>query len=135
MGVAVDSNGDVFTMDTAAGKFTEISGGTTIPLAGTLPANPAQLALDLAGNLYAAGSGASALTKLTLTGSTYVAGVYSVPGVTTPQAVAVDSMGNLYVGDKATASVYKIAAATVTGTSPPNFNVWGPVATVKFCCA
>ncbi len=51
VGVAVDSNGDIFTMDTAAGKFTEISGGTTRQLAGTLPTNPAQLALNLAGNV------------------------------------------------------------------------------------
>jgi len=122
VGVAVDANGDVFTMDTAAGKFTRVSGGTSTQLNGTLPLAPTQLALDLAGNLYAAGVGDSALTKLTLANGTYTASTVSIGGVTTPQAVAFDHSGNLYVADKTTASVYEIALATANGATVPGLN-------------
>lgn len=122
VGVAVDSNGDAFTMDTAAGKFTEISGGTSTQLPGTLPVAPTQLALDLAGNLYAAGVGDTALTRLTLANGVYTATTVSIGGVTAPQAVAFDHFGNMYVADKTTASVYKVSAATANGAALPELN-------------
>jgi sugar lactone lactonase YvrE len=122
VGVAVDSNGDVFTMDQTAGKFTEISGSTITQLAGTLPSSPTQIALDPAGNVYAAGSGASTIVRLALgAGGTYTAGSVSITGIATPQAVAFDLAGNLYVADKTTASVYKVAAGTVSGTALPGY--------------
>ncbi len=119
VGAVVDANGDVFTMDTSAGKFVEISGGTTTQLPGTLPAGPAQIALDLAGNLYAVGSSSTTLTKLTFTGSTYVPSTVTLGGVVTPQGIAFDATGNMYVSDKNTSSVYKFAAATLNGTAIP----------------
>jgi len=124
VGAAVDANGDVFTMDAAAGKFTKISGGTLTQIAGTatLPSNPTQMSLDLSGNLYAAGTGASALTKLTLTGTSYVASTVTIAGVAAPQASVVDRSGNIFVADKTTASVYEVAAETVNGNSLPGTN-------------
>ena len=122
IGVAVDANGDVFTMDTFAGKFTEIlNGGSVNQLPGTLPSTPTQLTLDPSGNLWAAGTGASTLTELTLgTTGTYTAGIVTIAGVAAPQAVAFDQRGNLFVADQTTASVYEVAAANISGSSLPS---------------
>ena len=128
-GAAVDSNGDVFTMDTAAGKFVEITGGVSKQLSGTLPAGPAQIALDLAGNVYATGSSSTTIAKLTLTGGAYVASTITLAGVSAPQGVAFDQVGNMYVSDKSTSSVYKFAAATLNGTAIPGTGAALPNAT------
>jgi len=121
IGAAVDSNGDVFTMDTFAGKFTELAAGSILTqLPGTLPSSPTQITLDPSGNLWAAGSG-STLTELTLSpAGTYTAGNVSISGVTAPQAVAFDQKGNLYVADQTTASIYEVAAATIIGNTLPS---------------
>ncbi len=122
VGAAVDANGNIFTMYTFAGKFTEIVGDSTISqLSGSLPSSPTQLTLDPSGNLWAAGTGASTLTELTLgTAGIYTPGTVSIAGVAAPQAVASDQRGNLFVADQATASVYEVAAANILGNALPS---------------
>ena len=90
VGLVVDAKGGVFTMDTRAGKFLQFAGGTAITLPGKLPNGPQQLAIDLAGNVYSTESSSSTLTKLPLPGSTCVASAYTVPGVSTPESIAID---------------------------------------------
>lgn len=119
-GAVVDANGDVFTMDTSAGKFVEVSAaGVTTQLPGTLPAGPAQLALDQAGNLWATGSSSTTVTKLTFNGTAFAPSTVTLAGVSAPQGIAFDLVGNMYVSDKSTSSVYKFAAATLNGTTVP----------------
>jgi secreted PhoX family phosphatase len=131
--VAVDTAGNVFVADSGNGTIRKITpGGVVTTLAGTASSYgsadgtgtaaqfncPNGVAVDLAGNVYVADSGNSTIRKITpngvvttLTGTAGVEG--SVDGIGTaaqfnsPQGIAVDNMGNLYVADSDNSAIRK----------------------------
>jgi uncharacterized protein (TIGR03437 family) len=161
LGVAVDSSGNLYIADwghrrirkvTAAGVITTVAGGGDLGLpANGGPAESTQLgypegvALDTAGNLYVADSVGNRVHKVSPGGMvTTVAGNGSAgysgdngPAISArlnePDAVAVDSSGNLYIADSSNGRVRKVSAAgiisTVAGTSATGYSGDGGPAT------
>jgi sugar lactone lactonase YvrE len=150
-GVAVDASGDLFISDTGnqrvrevnaqTGVITTIAGNGTYGHSGSggaatdaMIANPEQLALDSASNLYIAEQGASIIAKVNLsTGiiSTVAGNGTTGPGVTvtdsavkgdggpatqaqlsSPQGVVLDSAGNIFIADSNNQRVRKVDAST-----------------------
>jgi pectin methylesterase-like acyl-CoA thioesterase len=134
-GVALDGAANIYVMDATTGHFLESIGGTTYTLPGTLPSSPGQIAVDELGNVYAAGSGTSSIVKLAVTGPATSGGVASltattlaytpISGTATPQGVAVDNFGNVFVADKqsstANTAVYRIS--TLPSSAEPQVTV------------
>jgi sugar lactone lactonase YvrE len=137
-GVALDGAGNVYVMDSHAGEFLEYVQGTdSVILPGTLPVNPGQLAVDLRGDVFAVGSGTPTITELAVSGAPASAGAAStftsatiayvpVSGTATPQAIAVDGAGNIFVADKqsttANTAIYRLS---LNGTTVTNqVTVW-----------
>ena len=134
-GVAVDRAGNVYVADTfnhAIRKVTQAGVVTTLAgLPGTFGSTdgtggdarfyyPDKLALDNTGNLYVADSGNSTIRKVTgegvvttlagLAGSFGSAnGTGSAARFNSPEGVAVDSAGNVYVADADNCTIRKVA--------------------------
>jgi uncharacterized protein YjiK len=141
-GVAVDSAGNVYVADmrnhtirkvTAAGAVTTLAGtaGTTGSADGMGAAarfnQPIGVAVDSAGNVYVADYGNSIIRKVTAAGVvTTLAGTAGMAGSAdgtgaaarfyTPNGVAVDSTGNVYVADYGNSMIRKVTAAGVVAT-------------------
>ena len=141
-GVAVDSAGNVYVADarnntirkvTPAGAVTTLAGlaGTVGSADGTGSAarfaNPVGVAVDSAGNVYVADSGNSTIRKVTPAGIvTTLAGLAGVQGsldgtgsnarFNSPDGVAVDSVGNVYVADTRNYTIRKVTPAGVVTT-------------------
>jgi len=140
-GVAVDNAGNVYVADgctirkiTSAGEVSTIVGfaWTGGSADGTNSAArfyyPEGVAVDSAGNVYVADSGNCTIRKITPVGTNWVvstiAGLADNPGTTDgtnsdarfgePYGVAVDSAGNLYVGDW---NYFTIRKITPVGTN------------------
>lgn len=127
-GITVDSAGNVYVVDAGNRAIRKItSDGTVTTFAGgsaELLAAPRGVAVDSAGNLYVADS--NAVKKVTAAGviSTYAGssgttgtsdGTTTTAAFNSPWGVAVDSVGNVYVGDTLNNTVRKITpAGTVT---------------------
>ncbi len=136
-GVALDGAGNVYTMDTGSGQFLEyVQGAGSVALPGTLPASPSQIAVDQLGDVFAVGSGTSTITELAVSGAPASAGLPSaytgttvsytpISGTASPQAIAVDVAGNLFVADKqsstANTAVYRLSL--VANTLEPQVTV------------
>jgi uncharacterized protein (TIGR03437 family) len=142
--VVVDAAGDVLIADTSNNEVRKVSpNGTITALAGTGAsgytgdggpatsarlAGPSGLALDAAGNLYIADNSNNRIRKVSPSGMiTTVAGNgilgYSGDGgaatsaeLAYPNAVAVDSSGNLFIADSGNFVVRKVTAAGVIST-------------------
>jgi DNA-binding beta-propeller fold protein YncE len=141
-GVAVDSAGNVFVADTfnhtirkitAAGVVTTLAG-----LAGSSGTNdgtgsaarffyPTGVAVDSAGNVFVADSNNHAIRKVTATGVvTTLAGLSGAQGTNDgigsaarfrfPAGVAVDSEGNVFVGDGGNETIRNVTPAGVVTT-------------------
>ncbi len=134
-GVAVDNAGNVFVADTMNNLIRKLTpGGTVSTFAGhngdtdagdgpglqaTLK-QPSGVAVDADGNLYVAELGGKVRTitpsayvstiagQYGLNGSGTVDGIGSVATFRTPQGIAVDAAGNIYIGDPSTGRVRKI---------------------------
>ena len=136
-GVALDGAGNVYAMDSSSGHLLEYVQGTgSATLPGTLPVNPGQIAVDQQGNVFAVGNGTPSITELAVSGapsssggpssftSTTVAYV-PVNGTAAPQAIAVDSAGNLFVADlqnaAANTAIYRLSL--VPNTAQPQVTV------------
>jgi sugar lactone lactonase YvrE len=126
--LATDGNGNLFTYDIATSTVTEVStAGTITHLSGVLPGIPTQIALDASGNVYAVGGGA--ITKFALgSNGAYTAGSVSFTpnGATaTPQAIAIDTNGNLFIYDSTSKAIYRQSnstAGTLTSTIASGFD-------------
>ena len=141
-GVAVDSVGNVYLADTGNGTIRKVSSaGAVTTLAGTpvyrgsvdasgvgaLFSAPTGLAIDAAGNLYAADSTNATIRKVTPTGvvSTLAGlagnrgeadGIGSAARFNFPNGVAVDGAGSIYVADTYNHTIRKISPAGAVNT-------------------
>lgn len=147
-GIAVDSAGMIYVADTFNHTIRRVTqAGVVTTIAGTafleghadgVGTNaqfnyPSGLAIDLAGNLFVADYGNSTIRKITPAGTvTTVVGAIVTPGhidgnvsvarFFTPQGVAVDPAGNLFVADVRDQTIRKVTpsviVSTVAGLSP-----------------
>lgn len=140
IGVAVDRDGTVYVADRNNHKIRKVTSGglvTTLAGAGAGSANgtgaaarfrnPNGVALDGGGNLYVADTLNHIIRKITPAGEvTRLAGVPRVSGSTegsvatarfnSPEAVAVDAVGNVYVADTSNRKIRKISTLGVVST-------------------
>lgn len=140
-GVAVDASGNVYISDTANNRIRKVdTGGTITTIAGNGAAaysgdsgfatnatlnNPVGLALDGHGNLYIADYFNNVVRMVDTSGMiSTVAGtgdpgfVDNVPAllgeVTSPEDVAVDAAGNLYIADLGNRRIRKVSAGIIS---------------------
>jgi len=140
-GIAVDTAGNVFVADhnnntirkiTSAGVVTTLAGtaGSSGSADGTGSAArfnfPSGVSLDTAGNVFV-GDGNNTIRKITGAGVvTTLAGTAGSSGSTdgtgsaarfnSPQSVAVDSSGNVFVADRGNSTIRKVTSAGVVTT-------------------
>ena len=138
--VAVDSQGDLFIADSGNNAIREVKGGTISTVAGVLgsagssgeggPATsaklnlPQSLGLDGQGNLFIADDGNNAIREVKGGTISTVAGVLGHSGSTgdggpatsaklnSPNAVAVDGQGNLFIADESNLVIRRVDHAT-----------------------
>jgi hypothetical protein len=155
-GLTVDNTGTVYVADTVNHAIRQItSGGVVTTLAGTSTVgttdgvgttarfdNPTNIAVDTAGNLYVADLNNHTIRKIVISTKvvTTLAGLAGTSGpedgtgnaarFNEPAGVAVDSVGNVYVGDRSNHAVRWGAltgptftgATTASGTVDQSFN-------------
>jgi hypothetical protein len=132
-GVAVDSSGNVYVADRSNNRIRKVtSAGVVTTLAGSATggstdgtgtaatfSSPQGVAVDSSGNVYVAENGnkirkvTSAGVVTTLAGSTsgFADGNGPTAKFSGPNGVAVDSLGNVYVGDTANHRIRKVTPA------------------------
>lgn len=150
--VAVDSAGNLYIADTFANRIRKVSKGVITTVAGTgtqgfsgdngpatsaALSSPLAVAVDSAGSLYIADNGNNRIRKVSNGTITTVAGSSGPPGfsgdngpatsakLNSPQGVAVDSAGNLYIADAFNWRVRKVTngmIATVAGNGTAGFS-------------
>jgi sugar lactone lactonase YvrE len=150
--LAADSNGNVYVADAFNNNIRKITPmGEVTTLAGCATCNPATvdgkgsaarfndpsaLAIDEAGNLYVAGSFNGTIRKVTSDGlvSTLAGdpgafgsndGPVSSARFKSPQGIAVDRAGNIYVSDTSNFTVRKISPAGFVTTLAGSVGVFG----------
>ncbi len=141
-GLSIDSAGNLYVADqnndnvrvvTAAGSVTTLAGAQQVvgsadgSGAGASFFLPAGVALDAAGNVYVADEANNTVRKITASGVvTTLAGTAGVSGSAdgtgaaarfrSPQGIAVDSSGNVYVADTYNCTIRLITSAGVVST-------------------
>jgi sugar lactone lactonase YvrE len=124
-GIALDDAGDVFATVPAANTLYEVnfSGTETNLGSGFSSATANAVALDAAGNVYAALSNGS-IEKLP--GGNAASATPLASGFTAPSGIAVDSFGNVYVTDVDAKTVSEILAGTGVQLVLPMPSLGGP---------
>jgi hypothetical protein len=109
--LAVDTGGNLYTVDKHALAVEQISPAGVVTAVGTAPAGADQVAVDTTGNVYVTAVGAGSVTKFTLAsaGGSYTSSTITNAAVAKPQGIAFDVQGNMYLSDATTASVYQVA--------------------------
>jgi streptogramin lyase len=131
--VAVDLKGNIWTGNIAllSTTATELSASGTVLNTITLPAGstPNGLAVDNTNNVWVA-TGVLKATKLTASGSSFNQTSYAAGGIDAPSAIAIDSLGNMWLTDDGlTSGVTKLTSAGAAATgSPFTGSVLTPVA-------
>jgi len=141
-GIAVDSAGNVYVADTANNSIRKITpAGMVSTLAGTVGqsgsadgfgskarfSHPQGITVDSAGNVYVADTANNTIRKITPAGAVNtLVGAAGQSGNTDgtgsnarfshPQAIAVDSRGNLYVADTGNQTIRKVTPEGVVST-------------------
>ena len=151
-GVAVDSSGNIYIADTINRRIRKIDGaGNISTIAGDGTINiftgfftPYGVAIDAAGNIYVADRAFNNVRKIDVTGViTTIAGTgpgYFGDGgmaidakLDSPEGIAVDGSGNIYIADKYNHRIRKIDAlsgiiSTVAGTGIEGYSGDGDMA-------
>jgi len=154
LGVAADLFGNVYIADNGNNVIRVVNSSKNITTFDQDPTikNLASLTTDSAGNVYSADSGACVVREITPGGSsTIVAGVlngcgYNTDGISAttaqlsqPYGVALDSEGNIYIGDAGNNRVRKVTISTglistVAGTGTCGFSGdTGPATSAELC--
>jgi DNA-binding beta-propeller fold protein YncE len=120
-GVAVDAWGNLYIADQGNNVVEKVAGGQLSIFAGGLSL-PAGLAVDGVGNVYISDYGDNKVAKVSRVGHLSVVAGTGTSGIPTaglatdsdmysPQGVAVDSAGNVFVADTGNATVETLVAA------------------------
>lgn len=152
LGVAADKSGNIYIADNGNAVIRKVDSSNTIT---TFAADPTfsdlvSLAVDTAGNIYSADEGACVIRKITPTGAiSVVAGNftcgYNGDGIlattaelNTSYGIAVDSHGNLYIGDTLNNRIREVNRSgiilTIAGTGTCGFSGDGGVAISAMLC-
>lgn len=150
-GIAVDSTGNIFVVDSGNRAIRKITpSGLVSTFVGGLSSNqfgqPSGLTIDASGNLYVTDSSSNVIYKVTAAGVvTKVAGTAPTPGSTdgtsaalfnTPSGITVDSANNLYVADTSNNTIRMITATgtvtTLAGLAGRTSSVDGSATTARF---
>jgi sugar lactone lactonase YvrE len=128
----VDANGNVATFAGQPGQAGTSNGPTGLALFN----NPSGVAVDLAGDVYVADTGNHTIREIGADGQvSTLAGFAGVPGhqdgygtnalFSSPGAVAVDAIGNIYVADTGNQTIREIAPDGTVTTVAGNFAAAG----------
>jgi sugar lactone lactonase YvrE len=116
-GVAVDSSGNVYVVETGNSSILRISPSgtvTTLLNSGNGLSSPEGVAVDSSGNVYVANTGSNQILEDSGGTITTLASAFTF---NQPTGVAVDSSGNVYVADAGANSIEEISHSSGTVTA------------------
>ncbi len=128
-GLAVDSAGNLYIADAGNNRIRKVSNGVITTVSGggvgAQLSNPRGVAVDASGSLYIADTANNVVRKVsggvTVTvagtgtaGSLGDGGVATSAQLNSPEGVAVDALGNLYIADSGNNAVRKVTNGTIT---------------------